>query len=175
MRNKSFQITTLLLCALATSACEKNDTGRVDQVAASTQVPSPQSIAQELAAGNYEKAARAAEQAIAANPADAELHLLLARAEARLQNIGAAVAALQGSFDAGFHDPRGALNNPDFDGIRSNPIFVKFASQFDRKQKVVSGPARSKPISTIRAGDVSIIENADGSSRIRAGDIELED
>jgi hypothetical protein len=167
------------LCAASLSSCDKQPAQSDGHSGAASadqeQAPAAASIAQDLAAGNYDAAAKAAELAVAANPGDAELHLLQARAQARLQNVGAAVAALRASFDAGFHDPRGALNNPDFDGIRANPIFAKFASQFARKSKAAPSESRSGPTSSITAGDVSIIENSDGSSRIRAGDIELRD
>ncbi len=174
MRKRITHVMALGLCWSGLAGCEKQAAAPTEQAAA-TEAPTAAFIAQELSSGNYERAAKAAQQAVTANPADAELHLLLARAEARLQNVGAAVAALQAAFDAGFHDPRGALNNPDFDGIRANPVFAKFVSQFERKARAAVGQVRSAPVSSIRAGDVSIIENGDGSSRIRAGDIELRD
>ena len=174
MNKRITQVMALGLCWSGLAGCEKQTAVPTEQAAA-TEVPTAAFIAKDLSSGNYERAAKAAQQAVAANPADAESHLLLARAEARLQNVGAAVAALQAAFDAGFHDPRGALNNPDFDGIRANPIFAKFASQFERKAQAAVGQVRSAPVSSIRAGDVSITENDDGSSRIRAGDIELRD
>ena len=138
-------------------------------------MPSVASIAQDLAAGNYDKAAKGAQLAIDADPSKPELQLLFARAQARLQNVGEAVAALQACFEAGFHDPRGALENPDFDAIRANPIFIDFARKFQRKQAVSPARSRSGPASSITAGDVSIIEGRDGHSHIRAGDIDLKD
>lgn len=166
----------LLICTPGLAACDAKSPLPVDQpIKLEEKPPSASSIAQLLSIGNYNTAKQAAERAIAADPSNAELHLLLARAEAQLQNVGSAVTALQASFDAGFHDPRGAINNPDFDGIRANATFLKFARKFEPTPRVSSGRGRTPPSSSIQAGDVSIIEHADGSSRIRAGDIELRD
>lgn len=186
-RNYSIFATTLM-SALALASCNKSPTEKSGEKleaspsqGSSLSIPdvaaSSLAISQALAAGNYDSAAKQAQEAVNATPQNADLLLLLARAQARLQNVGDAVQALQASFDAGFHDPRGALNNPDFDGVRSNPIFAEFARKFQRKQAVglKQSRARSGPTSSITAGDVSIIEGRDGRSIIRAGDIELKD
>lgn len=168
----------LATCAVITSSCDKSGSGEAPQaavLAGASHDELASSIARDLADGNYEQASRSAEKAIAANPKDAELYLLLARAEARLQNIGKAVRALETSFEAGFHDPRGALDHPDFDTIRSSGIFADFASRFSRTQREGAVRPVRPTVSSISAGDVSIIEGSDGHSRIRAGDIVIED
>ena len=165
-----------LLGALILVGCNKLPNSEPDAKLTSGQAaPSAATIALDLSSGNYGKAAKGAQVAIDADPQNPELHLLLARAQARLQNVGDAIKALQVSFDTGFHDPRGALNNPDFDGIRANPIFASFVSRFQNKQVLRSDKYMTRPASSITAGDVSIIDSRDGHSRIRAGDIELED
>lgn len=171
-----------LAAALALSGCDKMPSSTSENAPAEqssqANVPDAASIADELSSGNYDNAVKAAQAAIEADPRNPELLLLLARAQARLQNVGEAVKALKASFDAGFHDPRGALNNPDFDGIRTNPVFVEFASKYQHKQTgatTSTARSRSAPTSSITAGDVSIIEGGDGHSYIRAGDIELKD
>jgi len=177
---------TALVGALLLTGCNKFPTsGSEEKVAAEPtqgssaasqdEAPSAASIAQDLSAGNYENAAKGAQAAIDADLGNAELLLLLARAQAKLQNVGEAVKALKTSFDAGFHDPRGALNNPDFDGIRANPIFLEFANKFQRKQVGIANRSRSGSASSITAGDVSITGGRDGQSHIRAGDIQLDD
>lgn len=178
MQGKRGLFFAVMLSAAGLAGCDQQPSATsaaVSDVDAQSATPSAASIAQDLASGDYDKAAKAAEKAVAANPADPELHLLQARAQARLQNVGAAVGALQAAFNAGFHDPRGALNNPDFDGIRANGIFAQFAAKYQRKQSPGAAKPRSAPASSITAGDVSIIESADGSSRIRAGDVVIED
>lgn len=137
--------------------------------------PDTATIAENLAARDYEAAAKNAKAAIASEQHNPELYLLLARAEARLQNVEEAIEALQKSFDEGFHDPRGALNNPDFDGIHSNSAFLELALRYADNERA---PQKRKPgaaTGTIRAGDVSITEGKGGHSRIRAGDVEIGD
>lgn len=174
MCKKMFCLTVPMLFAVATTSCDKAETSHAG-VGDVMQSPSTRLIAQDIAAGNYGKAVRSAEQAIASNPNDPEMYFLLARAEAKLQNVGNATKALQASFDAGFHDPRGAMNHPDFDAIRSNRIFAELANRSSHSEH--SAPARSvdPAVSTVSAGNVSIIEGSDGRSRIRAGDVVIED
>ena len=135
--------------------------------------PDAAAITLELSQGNFGKAADMATAATLANPSDPALFLLLARIEARRQNVGNAVAALRSAFAAGFHDPRGAMNHPDFDGIRSDQAFAALAAQY-APAKAVRRVADA-PSSSVRAGNVSITETADGHSRIRAGDVEIRD
>ena len=177
---------TALVGALVLTGCNKFPTSGSDEKVATAPsqdpsaigqdtAPSAATIAQNISDGNYDKAAKGAQVAIDADPQNPELLLLLARAQAKLQNVGDAVKALKASFYAGFHDPRGALNHPDFDGIRANPIFVDFATKFQRNQARDTSRSRSRPASSIAAGDVSIVEGRDGHSHIRAGDIQLND
>lgn len=187
MKIRSYYPAAALAMALTLSGCEKlpssgtegKPSAQASQGGSGTSeqatVLDAADIARELSSGNYDNAVKGAQAAISADPQNPELFLLLARAQARLQNVGAAVKALQAAFDAGFHDPRGALNNPDFDGVRTNPIFAEFANKFQRKQPSSASKSRSSPVSSITAGDVSIIEGSDGHSRIRAGDIDLRD
>lgn len=171
----------VVLCVAMLSACDQlpqkdpQEKVEAESPKATNSPPGVVEISQALADGNYREAAESAQAAIDASPHDAELFLLLARAQARLHNVGSAVQALQMSFDEGFHDPRGALNNPDFDGIRTNRIFVEFASRFQGKQPVGRQPSRQTVDSSIRAGDVSITEGGDGRVRIRAGDVTIEE
>lgn len=162
---------------LLLSACDSSkDTGEAGAAADAGQpAPDAAAITLELSQGNLGKAAEMAAAATQANPSDPALSLLLARIEARRQNVGNAVAALKSSFDAGFHDPRGALNHPDFDGIRNDKAFAALVSQYAAPAKATRKAAAPAPSSAITAGDVSIIESADGHSRIRAGDIEIRD
>lgn len=139
-------------------------------------IPNVAAITHELNQGNLGKAAEMATAATKANPSDPALLILLARIEARRQNVGDAIAALRSAFAQGFHDPRGALNHPDFDGIRGEEAFITIVAQFAVPAKAARKPAPA-PVSSssIRAGDVSIVESVDGHSRIRAGDIEIRD
>lgn len=155
----------------STEQSSRGETGSAEQ----TEVPGATSIAKDLSSGAYDKAVEGAQAAIAVDSHNPELLLLLARAQAKLQNVGEAVKALNASFEAGFHDPRGALNNPDFDGIRTNPIFAAFANGYQRKQVRRATTPLSEQMSSITAGDVSIHESRDGRARIRAGDVVIED
>jgi hypothetical protein len=129
-----------------------------------------------LAAGDYKSASNAARSALIADKQNPQLLLLLARAEAKQMNVGAAVDALEASFDTGFHDPRGAINNPDFDQIRNARLFSALARKYGISQSSNESTSRPKPTrSNIRTGDVSITETSDGRTRIRAGNIVIED
>lgn len=129
-----------------------------------------------LASGDYKSASEKARSALTMDEQNPEMLLLLARAEAKQMNAGAAVDALQASFDAGFHDPRGALNNPDFDQIRNARPFSALARKYGISQSSKASTSRPKsPKSNIRTGDVSITETSDGRTRIRAGNIVIED
>lgn len=166
---------------LSLSACDKltGDGEPAPQagVAPDAAPPAPDAaaIALAMSQGNLGTAAEMATAATQANPSDPALFLLLARIEAKRQNVGNAVSALQSAFGAGFHDPRGALNHPDFDGIRKDKAFVALVQQFSPAKAASKAAAAPAPSSSIRAGDVSIFESADGHSRIRAGDIEIRD
>lgn len=135
-----------------------------------------EAINEALAVSNFGEAASLARDAIAESPSVPELYLLLARAEARLNNMGNAVSALRRAFELGFHDPRGALNHPDFDGIRNGSEFARLAQKYAPRPTSQAKPASHAPdTETVRAGDVSITEHSDGSTRIRAGDVVIED
>lgn len=166
-------------CLVGLSACGQQDSSpqgsATDSVVDARGAAPAAVIAEALSSGNYGKAAEAANAALATDPSNPELYFLLARAEARLQNVGSAVKALQASFDSGFHDPRGALNNPDFDGIRDNPIFTAFANGFRPKSQQGSSKTPAAPTSRVTAGNVSIVEGPNGETSIRAGDLIIED
>jgi hypothetical protein len=164
-------------CDSSSRSGEQEDAPQAEQKAETDPVPVPDAaaVAREISAANYGEAARLAEAALSDRPGDPEMYLLLARAQARLQNVGSAVNALQAAFDAGFHDPRGALNHPDFDGIRTNRIFAEFVSRFQRSQSKGAAKPAGPAGSSVRAGDVSITEDSNGKTRIRAGDIVIED
>lgn len=136
---------------------------------------SADSIASELVNGNFAQAAEMARSATRATPADPQYFLLLARAEARLGNLGYAVEALDNAFKQGFHDPRGAVNHPDFDKIRSSAAFQQLLRQWRISTATTpKAAAQSAPASVTRAGDVSIVEQG-GRTRIQAGDVVIED
>jgi hypothetical protein len=137
---------------------------------------SPEDIAAEIAGGNYGRAADLARAATATRTADPQLYLLLARAEARLENRGYAVEALNRAFENGFHDPRGAVNHPDFDKIRKSPEFQRLLQQWSigGARAATTRAASSAPSAVTRAGDVSITETG-GHTRIRAGDIVIDE
>lgn len=132
-----------------------------------------------LAQGNLAEAADLARSIILVNPNKPEVYLLLARAEARLKNTGNATDALSMALDKGFHDPRGAINHPDFDQIRNDEQFIalsrKYAAKASPSKAAASKSPPSQNRSTITSGDVSITEDENGRSRIRAGDIVIED
>lgn len=150
--------------------------GSPDQSNQSAQQPvSADAIASEIANGNFAQAADMARAATRATPSDPQYFLLLARAEARLGNLGYAVEALDSAFQQGFHDPRGAVNHPDFDKIRGAGAFQQLLRKW-----AISGAAptrsatQSAPASVTRAGDVSIVEQG-GRTRIQAGDVVIDD
>lgn len=132
-----------------------------------------------LSQGNLAEAADLARSIILVNPNKPEVYLLLARAEARLKNTGNATDALSTALNKGFHDPRGAINHPDFDQIRNDEQFIalsrKYASKTSPSKASASKSPRPQNRSTITSGDVSITEDENGRSRIRAGDIIIED
>ena len=132
-----------------------------------------------LSQGNLAEAADLARSIILVNPNKPEVYLLLARAEARLKNTGNATDALSTALNKGFHDPRGAINHPDFDQIRNDEQFIalsrKYAAKASSSKASASKSPRSQNRTTITSGDVSITEDENGRSRIRAGDIIIED
>lgn len=132
-----------------------------------------------LAQGNLAEAADLARSIILVNPNKPEVYLLLARTEARLKNTGNATDALSTALDKGFHDPRGAINHPDFDQIRNDEQFIalsrKYASKTSPSKASASKSPRPQNRTTITSGDVSITEDENGRSRIRAGDIIIEE
>jgi len=132
-----------------------------------------------LAQGNLTEAADLARSIILVNPNKPEVYLLLARAEARLKNTGNAIDALSKALDKGFHDPRGAINHPDFDQIRNDDQFIALSRKYAGKASPAKASASKSPPSqnrsTITSGDVSITEYENGRSRIRAGDIIIEE
>ena len=165
---KTIAFASVIGAALLLSACDKKTTAPsgVPQAIETPQADAS-SIAEDISAGNYQIAASNAQKALGVEPHNAELYLLLARSEARLQNAGEAVGALQKSVSEGLHDPRGALNHPDFDGIRTTEAFTNLAARY------VEGRSSGSQENTIQAGDASISEDGHGHSHIHAGDIDL--
>ena len=167
---------------LVLAACGQNSGGGAqgnDTGAAAGAVASAQDISAEMANGNFGRAAELARAAVQAQPGNAEILLILARAEARLNNVGYAVDALDKAFANGFHDPRGAVRHPDFDKIRTTPAFRNLLKNWNLASGSggggsSSGAADSGPSSLTRAGDVSITETGSGT-RIQAGDVVIED
>lgn len=173
MRGRFLALTALLVLA----GCNKSTPGETAPTNAATPAVALSGIAEKLAQDNVGAAVDDAKMLIAAEPDNAEAYLLLARGEARQDNAGNAVAALETAFNKGFHDPRGALGHPDFDRLRDNRSFVALARRYGTQRSAASSAPRRPAVETsvIRAGDVSIMESSDGHGRIRAGDVVIED
>lgn len=154
-------------------AAPQAETNETAPEAAPESTASVEDITSEMTSGNFARAAELAREATAAQPSNPDLFLLLARAEARLGNQGYAIDALNQAFEKGFHDPRGAVNHPDFDKIRGTQAFQSLMKKWGIQASAV--PSKAKPSASVtRAGDVSITESG-GHTRIRAGDIVIEE
>lgn len=129
-------------------------------------------IRAEMDSGNFGKAAELAAVAAKANPTNPELHLLQARAEARLGNAGNAARALERAIYAGLSDPAGALADPAFDAVRRDETFQRVASRFEPAPRSASAKV-DEDVESIRAGGVEIT-GPPGNETIRAGDIVLD-
>lgn len=118
---------------------------------------------------NYGEAARLATDAQAQFPGDYRLHAAAARAQARLGAAEASAAALERAVAAGLPNAAEVLAEPAFDTVRAHRAFASY-----RTRTAVSGSSSPQRSTThIRAGDVEIIESADGDV-IRAGDVILD-
>lgn len=168
----------IITLAILTAACQDKAGAPADDgnAAASSQTPTPEAISAALSSANYGQAAEMARAASKAQPNDPQLFLLLARAEARLNNLGSAVEALDMAFQKGFHDPRGAANHPDFDKIRRAPEFQALLKKWSLGAASSAAARQNEGAdrSVTRAGDVSISEGT-GGTRIQAGDIVIEE
>ncbi|WP_374471695.1 tetratricopeptide repeat protein [Phenylobacterium sp.] len=151
--------------ALATAGCQ--------QSAAEAGAGAAQPIRAELDDGNYGKAAELAAAAVKQNPTNPELHLLQARAEARLGNAGDAARALERAILAGLERPEEALADPAFDSIRRDAAFQRLADRFAPAPRARPRAVAQDSGETISAGDVEI-SGPPGEEVIRAGDIVLE-
>lgn len=155
------------ICAL--TACSRPAEPSVEAGAATADARLAE-IEAALAQMNYGEAAGKAREAQTAFPGDARLHLAAAKAEARLNDAEASAAALERARATGLSDVSGALNDPAFNDVRSHKAFAKFV----RPAPVAPSSALPrKPENRIRAGDVEIIESADGDY-VRAGDVVLD-
>lgn len=119
-----------------------------------------------LARMNYGEAARLAGEAQSQYPGDHRLHAAAARAQARLGDADASAAALQRAVAAGLTDVATLLADPAFDAVREHKAFALYRPRTASKVPAVA-------TSHIRAGDVEIIESANGDV-IRAGDVVLD-
>lgn len=159
----------LFSTALATfgvAACNKPEAPSV--AAAANADARLAAIDDSLARMNYGEAARLAAEAQAQYPGDARLHAAAARAQARLGDAEASAAALQRAVAAGLPDVAALLADPAFDAVRGHKAFAAY------RPRLAAAPAQNHPpASRIRAGDVEIIESADGDV-IRAGDVVLD-
>jgi len=160
-----------LLCSAALAsfglaACNKPEAPPASEAAEANADSRLAAIDDSLARMNYGKAARLAAEAQAQYPGDHRLHAAAARAQARLGDADASAAALQRAVAAGLPDVRALLADPAFDTVRDHQALAAY-----RPRRAAKAPAA--PTSRIRAGDVEIIESADGDV-IRAGDVVLD-
>ncbi|SJM62037.1 hypothetical protein FM111_08675 [Brevundimonas diminuta 3F5N] len=156
------------LAASLTAACEKVETPPVAEAAEATPDALLGAVENSLASMNYGEAARLAAEAQARFPGDHRLHAAAARAQARLGDAEASAAALQRAVAAGLPNAADVLAEPAFDAVRDHRAFASYRTRLAAKPT----PNR-QPTSHIRAGDVEIIESADGDV-IRAGDVVLD-
>lgn len=159
----------LFSTALATfgvAACNKPEAPSV--AAAASADARLAAIDDSLARMNYGEAARLAAEAQAQYPGDARLHAAAARAQARLGDAEASAAALERAVAAGLPNAANVLAEPAFDAVRGHKAFASYRTRLAAKPT----PNR-QPTSHIRAGDVEIIESAQGDV-IRAGDVVLD-
>lgn len=156
-----------LLAASATAACNKVETPAAEAAEASPDALLA-AINDSLARMNYGEAARLATDAQSRFPGDHRLHAAAARAQARLGDAETAAVALERAVAAGLPNAADVLAEPAFDAVRDHRAFASYRTRFAAK------PAPNRqPASHIRAGDVEIIESAEGDV-IRAGDVVLD-
>lgn len=161
----------LCLAALASSglaACNKPETPPAAEAAEASADARLGAVNDSLARMNYGEAARLAAEAQSHFPGDHRLHAAAARAQARLGDAEAAAAALTRAVAAGLPSPAEVLAEPAFDAVRDHKAFTAY-----RPPLAAKAGASVAPTSRIRAGDVEIIESADGDV-IRAGDLVLD-
>jgi len=121
-----------------------------------------------LVAHDYGQGVKLAKGAVTAAPHDPKAQFELARAEALIDNQGAALDALGAAVDAGLADPATALEDPAFDAMRGSP---RFAAIRDRATPGASGAG------VLAAGEGSgrvTIDSRDGHDTVRAGDVVLD-
>lgn len=128
----------------------------------------------DLADRNYGSAAAKAKTAQVTFPAEPEIHLLAAHAEAHLGNAGNAAVAFQRAIDAGLTAPANALSNAAFNGVRGSEPFARLRRELAASRRTPSaGPSTPAEREHIRAGDVEIITDETGDY-VRAGDVVLD-
>ncbi|MBD3572807.1 hypothetical protein EJ082_07465 [Brevundimonas diminuta] len=148
------------------AACNKSEAPPASEAAEANADSRLAAIDDSLARMNYGEAARLAAEAQTQFPGDSRLHAAAARAQARLGDADASAAALQRAVAAGLPDVATLLADPAFDAVREHKAFAA-----SRPRTAAKAPAAAT--SRIRAGDVEIIESADGDV-IRAGDVVLD-
>lgn len=158
-----------IMASSLAAACNKADSPQAAQGAQATADTLLAAVNDSLARMNYGEAARLATDAQAQFPGDYRLHAAAARAQARLGAAETSATALGRAIAAGLPSPAEVLADPAFDLVRNHHAFAPF-----RARTAVSRSASTdQPTSHIRAGDVEIIESADGDV-IRAGDVVLD-
>lgn len=165
-------LVSLCLSGLVTGCSRDAGQGEaVDDASAPSADEKLAGIENAFARMNYGEAAMLAASGQQAFPGDARLHLAAARAQARLGDAEASASALERARSAGLTDLKEALVDPAFETVRGHRAFARFATpprETPERPRVAAGPQ-----SRIRAGDVEIIEGADGD-HIRAGDVVLD-
>lgn len=157
-----------VLGASLTAACDKVETPPAAEAAEATPDALLGAVKNSLASMNYGEAARLAADAQTRFPGDHRLHAAAARAQARLGDAEASAAALERAVAAGLPNAADLLADPAFDAVRGHKAFASY------RPRLAVAPAQNRqPASHIRAGDVEIIESADGDV-IRAGDVVLD-
>jgi|GEM_PF-1571775 len=156
------------LAASLTAACDKVETPPVAEAAEATPDALLGAVNNSLASMNYGEAARLAAEAQARFPGDHRLHAAAARAQARLGDAEASAVALERAVAAGLPNAADLLAEPAFDAVRGHKAFAAY------RPHLPAAPQQDRqPASRIRAGDVEIVESADGDV-IRAGDVVLD-
>ena len=156
------------LAASLTAACDKVETPPVAEAAEATPDALLGAVNNSLASMNYGEAARLAAEAQARFPGDHRLHAAAARAQARLGDAEASAVALERAVAAGLPNAADLLAEPAFDAVRGHKAFAAYRPHLPAAPKQDRQPANR-----IRAGDVEIVESADGDV-IRAGDVVLD-
>lgn len=156
------------IVASSLTACNKVDAPPAAEEAEANADALLTAINDGLARMNYGEAARLATDAQSRFPGDQRVHAAAARAQARLGDAEASAAALDRAIAAGLPHVADVLAEPAFDTVRGHRAFAPY-----RARLAASGSALTRPTSHIRAGDVEIIESADGDV-IRAGDVVLD-